>query len=432
MEAGFLTMSTKELDRLEVLQRVCERRLKQVEAAGILRITPRQLRRLVERFKQDGAAGLISRSRGKPSNNRLPEALSREAIDWVRRRYSDFGPTFATEKLRELHQVKVSVESLRGLMVAEGLWTPRKLRNARVQQPRQRRACLGELIQIDGCDHEWFEDRAPRCTTLAYIDDATSRIMELRFVADESTFEYFAATRSYLEAHGKPVAFYSDKHSIFRVNNTTAAAGTGITQFARSLAELQIGLICANSPAAKGRVERAHATMQDRLVKELRLAGIASMEAANAFAPQFVADYNRRFGKAARSEHNAHRPVLAAENLDDIFCWQEERSVRPNLTLRYDTVQYLIKPSPENLALRKQHVSVFEYADGRIELRAGKRILEYEIGYNKAIPVRQADVVSNKRLGRILGLIREQQLARPKRRPTGPTRHAAQLGRPSD
>ena len=431
MEAGFLTMSSKELDRLEVLQRVCERGLKQVEAARILRITTRQLRRLVERFNQSGAAGLISHSRGKPSNNRLPEALSREAIDWVRRRYSDFGPTFAAEKLRELHQVKISVESLRRLMVAEGLWTPRKLRDARVQQPRQRRACLGELIQIDGCDHQWFEDRAPRCTTLAFIDDATSRIMELRFVQDESTFEYFAATRNYLAAHGKPVAFYSDKHSIFRVNKTNAAAGTGITQFARALAELQIGLICANSPAAKGRVERAHATMQDRLVKELRLAGVASMEAANAFAPQFVADYNRRFGKAARSEHNAHRPVLAADNLDDIFCWQEERSVRPNLTLRYDTVQYLIKPSPENLPLRKQRVSVFEFADGRIELRAGKRVLEYEIGY-QAIPVRQADVVSNKRLGRILGLIRDQQLARPGRRPTGPTRHAAQLGGRSD
>lgn len=432
MEAGFLTMSTKEFDRLEVLQRVVERRLRQVEAAGILRITPRQLRRLIDRFHQGGAAGLISRSRGKPSNNRLPEALSREAIDWVRRRYSDFGPTFAAEKLRELHQVKVSVESLRGLMIAEGLWTPRKLRNARVQQPRERRACVGELIQIDGCDHEWFEDRAPRCTTLAFIDDATSRIMELRFVQDESTFEYFAATRSYLEAHGKPVALYSDKHSIFRVNNTSAAAGTGITQFARALSELQIGLICAHSPAAKGRVERAHATMQDRLVKELRLASVASMEAANAFAPQFMADYNRRFGKAARSEHNAHRALLDAENLDDIFCWQEERSVSPNLTLRYDAVQYLIKPSPENLPLRKQHVCVFEFPDGHIELRAGKRPLEYEIGFNKSIPVRQADVVSNKRLSRILGLIREQQLAQPKRRPVGPTRHAAPLAGRSD
>jgi len=431
MEAEFLTMSTKELDRLEVLRRVGERRLKKVEAARILRITARQLRRLVDRFKQSGAAGLISRSRGKPSNNCLPEALSREAIDWVRHRYSDFGPTFAAEKLRELHQVKISVESLRGLMIAEGLWTPRKLRDARVQQPRQRRACLGELIQIDGCDHEWFEDRAPRCTTLAFIDDATSQIMELRFVQSESTFEYFAATRNYLESHGKPVAFYSDKHTIFRVSKTTAATGTGITQFARALADLQIGLICANTPAAKGRVERAHATMQDRLVKELRLAGVSSMEAANAFAPQFMADYNRRFGKAARSEHNAHRALQVAENLDDIFCWQEERSLRPNLTLRYDHVQYLIKPSPENLPLRKQRVCVFEFVDGHIEIRAGKRVLEHQIGY-QAVPVRQADVVGNNRLGTILGLIREQQLAQPKRPPVGPTRHAAQLGGRSD
>ena len=213
-------MSTRELDRLQVLVRVTEKRLTQREAAQELGVTERQLRRLLATYRADGPAGLASKRRGRRSNNRLPEAAKAHVVELVKERYVDFGPTFAQEKLEELHGMRVSVTTLRSWMTEAGLWVPRAQRQRRVQQPRQRRECFGELIQVDGSDHHWFEDRAERSTLLVYIDDATGALMQLWFCDGESTFNYFAATRRYLERHGKPVALYSDKASVFRVNAT--------------------------------------------------------------------------------------------------------------------------------------------------------------------------------------------------------------------
>ena len=184
----------------------------------------------------------------------------------IRERYWDFGPTLAAEKLREVHQITLGRETLRLWMIEAGIWADRKQRRNQVHQPRHRRECVGELVQIDGCEHWWFEDRGPQCTLLVFVDDATSRLMHLQFVESESTFAYFHAARAYLEAWGKPVAFYSDKHGVFRVNHPGALGGDGMTQFGRALHALNIDIICANSSPAKGRVERAHKTLQDRLV----------------------------------------------------------------------------------------------------------------------------------------------------------------------
>jgi hypothetical protein len=246
---------------------------------------------------------------------------------------------------------------------------PRRLRAPKIQQPRSRRACLGELVQIDGCDHRWFEDRAPACTALVYVDDATSRLMVVLFVGVESTFAYFEATHKYLERYGKPLAFYSDKASVFRVNKQSAAAGKGHTQFGRALYELNIDGMCANTPAAKGRVERAHQTLQDRLVKELRLQRISTVDAANAFMPTFIDDYNRRFGKLPRDRHDAHRPIRKDEDLDAIFAWREYRKVTDSLTLRYERKMYLIQDTPSNRRLIGKYIEVFQFPDGRIEIR---------------------------------------------------------------
>ncbi len=269
-------MSAKELNRLEVLGRVIERRLTQRQAAEQLGLSERQVRRLCRALGQQGAAGLVSRKRGRPSNRKLPAAAREHALGLVRGRYADFGPTLAREKLWEHHGVAVSTETLRQWMIDAGLWVPRSQRPRRAHQPRHRRSGLGELIQIDGCEHAWFEERGPKCTLLVYVDDATSRLMELRFAASESAFDYFASTRAYLERYGKPVALYSDKASIFRVSASEARRTAGITQFGRALSELNIDILCANTPQAKGRVERAHLTLQDRLVKELRLRGIST------------------------------------------------------------------------------------------------------------------------------------------------------------
>jgi hypothetical protein len=256
--------------------------------------------------------------------------------------------------LLEVHGIPVSVTTIRKWMISDGVWATRRERKKRVQQPRRRRACRGELVQIDGCLHHWFEERGPQCTVLVYVDDATGRLMELRFVRSESTFDYFESTRSYLHRHGKPVAFYSDKAAIFRVNAKDPRAGDGYTQFGRAMFDLNIDVICANSPAAKGRVERAHQTLQDRLVKELRLRKISDMDGANAFAPEFMADYNRRFAREPQSAYDAHRPLLPHETLDRVFTWQEERRVTQNLTLAMHSapqVRRFCSANPSRLAL---------------------------------------------------------------------------------
>ena len=310
-------MSKRELDRAAVIARVLEKRLTQREAARALGLTDRQVRRLCRRVQQEGMGGLASRARGRPGNRRLPGALRSKVMAIIREHYHDFGPTLAGEKLGELHRVNLSVETLRRWMMADGLWVDRKQRERRPQRPRRRRPCRGELVQIDGSDHHWFEDRGPRCTLLVYIDDATSELMELRFVESESALSYFAATRAYLQRHGKPVALYSDKASTFRVAKSQAVGGAGVTQFGRALTSLNIDIICASTPAAKGRVERANLTLQDRLVKELRLQGISDMATANGWVDGFRRDHNRRFAKPPLSEHDAHRGGPCTPAADD-------------------------------------------------------------------------------------------------------------------
>ncbi len=325
-------MSKKELYRLEVIKKVSEKRLSQVQAANQLQITTRQVRRLLRSYISLGPEGLSSRHRNKPSNNKISNSLIEAAIKLITDNYHDFGPTFAAEKLAELHNIYLSKETIRKLMIQAGIWIPRAQRLKRAYQPRYRRDCYGELIQIDGSEHHWFEDRGPKCTLLVYIDDATSQLMELQFVNAESTFNYFESTKRYLQRHGKPIAFYSDKFSVFRVNAKEAKGGDKITQFGRALYELNIDLLCANTCQAKGRVERTNKTLQDRLVKELRLSNISTIAEANAYMPEFMKDYNQRFAKEPLQSGDAHRLLQKYEIIDEIFCFKQERTISNSLT----------------------------------------------------------------------------------------------------
>jgi len=407
-------MSSKELDRLAVVRQVLEGRLTQAKAAEFVGLSERQMRRLCAVFEKRGPAGLVSGKRGQPSNRRLPDELRSQAIEIVRERYADFGPTLACEKLLELHDLRVSKETLRVWLIGAGIWIPLRERVRMPHQPRHRRECFGELIQIDGCEHAWFEERGPGCTLLVYVDDATSRLMELRFVKSESAFDYFASTRAYLERHGKPVAFYSDRHSIFRVNHegSTGRAG-GVTQFGRALTELNIDIICANSPQAKGRVERMNKTLQDRLVKELRLRGISTTEAGNAFLPGFMADYNQRFERTPKNSHDVHRPLRSDEDLSRIFTWQEERRMSRNLVVHFKRVSYLVEPGPETLPFAGKRVRIFQWEEGRVEIRCEGRLRPYS-PFDKNRCVTQGAVVENKRLGAALSVIQASQLERDK------------------
>ena len=393
-----ITMSTKELTRLEVMQQLKEKRLNQKEAANLLGLSVRQIKRLWRKYKQEDAKGLVSKRRGQPSNHRLDEKITRQALGLLKERYSDFGPTLAHEKLSEAHGVRMSRESVRKLMIEEGLWKARRVKMPPVHQMRERRACLGELVQIDGSEHAWFEGRGPKCTLLVFIDDATGKLLELHFVQSESFFAYCEASRHYFEGYGKPLAFYSDKHGVFRVNTPQPiGAGEGMTQFGRAMKELDIQIICANSPQAKGRVERANQTLQDRLVKELRLRDISSMEAANAFAPEFCDDFNHRFAVAPRSDHDAHRPLLDTENLDLILSRQKTGTLSKNLTVQFDKVIYQIQSDRPNYALRNAKVTICQNAKGVVTILYKNKPLAYTTF--KKLP-RQAEVVDTKDVNR--------------------------------
>ncbi len=389
-----LTMSTKELTRLDVMKRLEEKRLKQKKAAQMLGISERHVCRLLRAYRRQGEAALVSKRRGRASNNRLSAELKQSVVDLLHSRYKDFGPTLAQEKLSELHGLKISRESVRQVMIAEGLWQPKKVKQAELHQMRPRRACRGELVQLDGSPHAWFEERGPACDLLVYIDDASGELMELYFTPAESTFSYFAATRRYLARHGRPVAFYSDKHGIFRVNIKNALSGSGLTQFGRAMKNLDIEIICANTPQAKGRVERANGTLQDRLVKEMRLRNINTIDAANQFAPEFMQDYNRRFAVQPRSNHDAHRPQLFTKTqLDHIFSLQETRTLSKNLTLQYNKVLYQIRTQRPSYALRKARVTVCQTPEGLLYILLKGRTLDYEIFQRQP---RQAEVVASK------------------------------------
>lgn len=391
-----LTMSKKELTRLEIIQRLGERRLKQKEAGEMLEISPRQVRRLLTNYKRDGAAGLISKQRGYPSNNQMDPQIKKKAIELLHNQYPDFGPTLASEKLEERDGLKLSRESIRQIMIAEELWKPRNRKRPQIHQMRPRRPRVGELVQIDGSPHDWFEGRGPRCNALVFVDDASGKLMEVFFAPEETTFSYFAATKGYLSRYGLPIAFYSDKNSIFKINTKGALSGSGMTQFGRAMHHLGIEIICANTPQAKGRVERMNKTLQDRLIKEMRLNNISDIQSANAFVLTFIPYYNGKFASQPRSDQDAHRPLLfSQQELDQFFTLQETRILSKNLTLQYKNILFQIQTSRPSYALRKAQVTVCEDAHGNISILYKGISLDFSVFYKQP---RQSDVVQSKHI----------------------------------
>lgn len=398
MTNRILTMSQKEIRRLEVIQQVVAKQITQIHASTLLGMTTRQVRNLQCAYLKEGPEALISKRRGQPSNHRLELSVLDEAMTLLKTHYSDFGPTFAHEKLTEQHHLELSVETIRKLMIKEGLWQGKKRKKAHIHQMRARRSQLGELVQIDGSPHDWFEGRAGKCCLLVFIDDATSRIMQLHFAPVESTEAYFEATERYLKQHGRPGAFYSDRHSIFRVNIQEAKHSSGETQFGRALRQLNIQLICANSPQAKGRVEKANGTLQDRLIKEMRLKGISDILAANAYLPEFIEDYNRRFAVEPSNLIDAHSSSLPTEvEFSKIFSQQHPRKVSKNLELSYQHVIYQIQTETPSYTLRGSQVTVCD-KKGEITLLYKGKTLKYKT-FNKNN--RPAQVVTSKELNHV-------------------------------
>ena len=413
MTKGVITLSHKELDRVSIIEQTINRVLTQTEAGRRLGISTRQVKRLVKRWREGGAEALASKHRGRVPNNKIKAEVKDHAIGLIRQHYHDFGPTFAHEKLVERHGFSHSVETLRQWMMSEGIWERKAQRAARVHQRRERRSTEGELVQIDGSPHDWFEGRAAACTLIVYIDDATGKLKAMRFFAAETTQAYMETTAVYLADHGRPVAFYSDRHGIFRVN--TPGKEGELTQFTRALRTLDIEAIHAHTPQAKGRVERANGTLQDRLVKEMRLQNICSMEQANAFLPAFMADYNRRFAKPARDANNTHRPVLHNEaELALILSVHATRKLSKNLTLQFKNREYQLQGYGNGYRLRGAAVTVCEGFDGAVTLLHGGRVLAYRVLASGEAPVPLAD---EKSVHEVVDKARKKQLGRPRYKP---------------
>lgn len=421
---GLILMSERELNRIEVLGKTIEGRMTVENAANLLALSKRQVYRLIKSIETDGASSIRHKARGRPSNHRISATTEDFAMKLAKEHYADFGPTLAAEKLEERHNLKVSRETLRKWMSEAGIWLSRKQRRT-FHQPRLRRECIGELIQIDGSDHRWFEDHGPACTLLVFIDDATSTLMQLLFVKSESTFSYYEALELYLGNHGRPVAFYSDKHSVFRVHKQDAKTGHGMTQFGRALNELNIEILCANSSQAKGRVERANRTLQDRLVKELRLAGISDMEAGNAFLPSFTETYNAKFAKEPARSDNLHLTMnVEPDRLREVFCLQDQRYVGKQLTFSFERKRIMLKENDITRELVGKYVDTFVFPDGRLMVKWKGVSLPYSVFAKDKQRVTHAAIVENKHLSAVLAYAKEIQdkEGAPKAKPAGKQR----------
>jgi transposase len=383
--------SEAELDRVLLLKQAKEGFLTQGDAAKRLGISERQVRRLLRRVTLIGIEGIKSKHKG--GNRAFTESFKALVLQTVCERYFDFGPTFAAEKLQACEGLKVNRETLRQWMVGAGIWKGRARKQARIHQSRERRSRFGELVQIDGSHHDWFEGRAPKCCLLVFIDDATSKIIGMRFEPAETTFGYMRLIKEHVQTYGRPLAYYSDKHSIFK---TTRAKCTDRilqpTQLHRALKELQIELICAYSSEAKGRVERVNQTMQDRLVKELRLAGISGIEAANAFVPTFLEHHNPRFSVQPAHPEDAHRPLHhRAEVLHRVLSVQTTRKLSKNLEFSLDGDLYQITTQGTGYRLRHSAVTICEHMDDRTEVLLNNEPLAFKVLPKQSNRPKQAD-----------------------------------------
>ncbi|MCE3224977.1 MAG: Integrase core domain protein [Nitrospira sp.] len=352
-----------------------------MKAGILLGLTPRHIRRLIERVQQAGDQGLAHQGRGKPSNRRIPETVKAKGLKLYAQRYGDFGPTLAAEKLAERHGIAVSAETLRGWLLATGV-THFRRRKRPHRAWRARKAHPGELVQLDGSHHDWFEGRGARCVLMAYIDDASSRVFA-RFYDHEGTIPAMDSFTRYVMQYGVPLALYADKHTTYQSpaepTGEERLAGTKPqSQFGRALSELGVELIAAHSPQAKGRVERLFNTMQDRLVKELRLAGIGTIEAANRFVEAWLPSYNRRFAVQPAHAADLHRPPPAGGDLNRILCIKTSRCLRRDWTVVHHRQLYQVQTN-----VRAAHVIVEDRVDGTMRITHNGRPLHYH-----AIPAR--------------------------------------------
>ncbi len=384
MNEGTYSMSDKEIERHHVLKRCLEEKLPRAKAAQMLNISVRHVKRLLSAYRKQDIKALISKRRGKPSNNKILETIKQLAVKLIRENYHDSGPTFAHEQLFECHghlfDRSFSVETLRKWMIAEGLHQGKRRNAIKTHQSRPRQTGFGKLIQIDGSTHDWFEGRGDPCTLIIFIDDATSQITALHFCAAETTFDYMRTLKQHIQRHGCPLCLYSDRHSIFSNNAKEQHIFQQPTQFQSALQQMEIELCLARTPQAKGRVERAFKTLQDRWVKLMRLHNICSIEEANQFAQWYLPKHNQQFATKPLDSHDYHRKMpLTQRELALALSKQSTRKLSKNLICQHHNIQYLIKTKKPGYAMRGASVTVCELLNGEIVILYKGRELAYDI-----------------------------------------------------
>jgi len=398
-----ISMSTKETERISVMEDLLAKRIKQKHVAQKLGISARQVRRILKRYKQEKSKGLVHKSRGRVGNRAIPQEEQERIVTLIRKRYTDFGPTFALEKLREYHGINRSDETIRKIMIAADIWKPKQRKDMDIHPYRERKSCVGEMVQLDGSPHDWFEGRRPPCTLVAFIDDATSAIKDGAFVDYEGTSTLFDSTEHYLLLYGKPLALYVDKHSTFRVNRQATIEEElkdqqTRSQFGRAMDDFSVTLIFAHSPQAKGRVERLFETLQDRLIKEMRLAGISTKEEGTKFFREvYIPKHNAKFAVSAREPADMHRSLLASDDLSRIFTMQSKRKVTKDLIVQYKNTRYqLMPPTGYFYTLRGTTVVVEEDRKGNIVIRYKELIIPTTIAVQKIHKEESSQTVSSK------------------------------------
>lgn len=386
MTTLLLAMSKKDIDRHDILKRVIRKEITRIHAATLLKLTARHVTRLKQAVVALGAAALMHAQRGKPSHNRLDEKERTKIIMLLKKNYADFGPTFAAEKLLEVHNINHDPKTIRSIQIKEGLWTPRRSKTKDEHRSwRQRRSAFGEMEQFDGSYHNWFEGRGgiTEACLLAAIDDATGKLTRLEFAPHEGVFPVFAFWKAYLETYGKPRQIYMDKFSTYSMNSAAAKDNPDLkTQFERAMIALHIEPIFAQSPQAKGRVERLFDTLQDRLVKELRLAGISTVEEANAFlAKKFIPWFNKKFSVEPATVFDLHHTLTEKErkNLPSIFSRQETRLVHNDFTVSFKKQWYQLTEQQPVTVCKKDEVMVEEHLDHTIHVRLRGKDLHYTL-----------------------------------------------------
>jgi len=371
-----IAMSQREIRRLHLIQQVLEKKITQQEVAGILQLSSRQIRRIVKRIREAGEHGICHQGRGKPSNQRIPKKVKEKILAQYREKYADFGPTLASEKLSESKGTAISKETLRQWLIAEGLWKrARKDRSHR--QWRERKGHWGEMIQVDGSHHDWLEGRGPGCVLMAYIDDATNHVYA-KFYHYEGTLPAMESFLGYIQRYGIPQILYLDRHSTYQsqAKPTIHEQLEGIlpmSQFERAVGELGVEVIHANSPQAKGRIERLFRTLQDRLVKEMRLLGVATIEGANTFLKTYLPVHNMRFCVLAAKPADLHRPIPKGVDLKKTLCIKTERALRNDATVAHHGKLYQIEEK-----VKAKKVFVEERMDGQRYITDQGRALKYK------------------------------------------------------